>query len=53
MNAVTLTLASGCVPASTSDGLHLYYYPLTAHFGQWLTDPASGKPKWQAALELL
>jgi IS1 family transposase len=53
VHAVTLTLAPGCVPACTSDGLKLYYYALTAHFGQWLTDPATGRPKWQVTLELL
>jgi hypothetical protein len=26
-------LAPGCVPLFTSDGLNLYFYPLTAHFG--------------------
>ena len=43
VHAVTLTLAPGCVPACTSDGLNLYFYALTAHFGHWLTDPATGK----------
>jgi IS1 family transposase len=28
-------LASGCLPLFTSDGLNLYFYALTAHFGQW------------------
>ncbi|MDQ5851984.1 MAG: hypothetical protein M3380_07930 [Chloroflexota bacterium] len=27
-------LASGCLPVFTSDGLNLYFYALTAHFGQ-------------------
>ena len=27
-------LASGCPPVFTSDGLNLYFYALTAHFGQ-------------------
>jgi IS1 family transposase len=53
VHAVCLTLAPGCVPVCTSDGLKLYFYALTAHFGHWLTDPATGKPKWQVALELL
>ena len=52
VHAVTLTLAPGCVPICTSDGLNLYFYALTAHFGLWLTDPTIGKPKWQVALEL-
>src|SRR4051794_24324904 len=29
-------LAPGCVPVVTSDGLRLYFYALTAHFGQWV-----------------
>jgi IS1 family transposase len=29
-------LAPGCIPLFTSDGLNLYFYALTAHFGQWL-----------------
>ena len=41
------------MPACTSDGLNFYFYALTAHFGQWITDPATGKPKWQVALDLL
>jgi hypothetical protein len=29
-------LAHDCLPLFTSDGLNLYFYALTAHFGQWL-----------------
>ena len=29
-------LAPGCIPIFTSDGLKLYFYALTAHFGQWV-----------------
>src|SRR5215471_5461063 len=28
-------LAPSCIPLFTSDGLNLYFYALTAHFGQW------------------
>jgi IS1 family transposase len=28
-------LAPGCLPLFTSDGLNLYFYALTAHFGYW------------------
>jgi hypothetical protein len=31
-------LAPGCLPLFTSDGLNLYFYALTAHFGDWLAD---------------
>ena len=29
------SLAPGCIPLFTSDGLNLYFYALTAHFGTW------------------
>jgi hypothetical protein len=29
------SLAPGCLPLFTSDGLNLYFYALTAHFGHW------------------
>jgi IS1 family transposase len=29
-------LAPGCLPLFTSDGLNLYFYALTAHFGRWV-----------------
>jgi hypothetical protein len=53
LHAVTLVLAPGCLPVFTSDGLDLYFYAITAHFGQWITDVASGKLHWQVALDLL
>ena len=43
LHAVTLVLAPGCLPVFTSDGLDLYFYAITAHFGQWVTDVASGE----------
>jgi hypothetical protein len=36
-------LASGCVPLFTSDGLNLYFYALTAHFGHWLQVARRGR----------
>jgi len=53
LHAVPLVLAPGCLPVFTSDGLDLYFYAITAHFGQWVTDVASGKLRWQVALDLL
>lgn len=29
-------LPPGCLPLFTSDGLNLYFYALTVHFGKWL-----------------
>jgi len=42
-------LAPGCLPLFTSDGLNLYFYALTAHFGQWLTLGRRGRNlrRWQ------
>jgi IS1 family transposase len=35
IHLLVLTLAPGCVPAFTSDGIRQYFYALTAHFGYW------------------
>jgi IS1 family transposase len=43
------SLAPGCLPLFTSDGLNLYFYALTAHFGQWLALGRRGRNmrRWQ------
>jgi len=48
-------LAPGCIPLFTSDGLNLYFYALTAHFGQWLQVGRRGRKarRWQVATELI
>jgi IS1 family transposase len=46
-------LAPGCIPAFTSDGLHHYFYALTAHFGQWVTVPGRRVRQWQLAAGLI
>ncbi len=48
-------LASGCLPLFTSDGLNLYFYALTAHFGQWLQVGRRGREirRWQVASGLI
>jgi IS1 family transposase len=48
-------LAPGCVPLFTSDGLNLYFYALTAHFGQWLQVGQKGRHvrRWQVAASLI
>jgi IS1 family transposase len=48
-------LAPGCLPLFTSDGLHLYFYALTAHFGHWLQVGRRGRNvyQWQVAAELI
>jgi IS1 family transposase len=35
-------LAPGCLPVFTSDGLNVYFYALTAHFGRWLASCRRG-----------
>jgi IS1 family transposase len=46
-------LASGCLPVFTSDGLNLYFYALTAHFGQWVAGVRRGACQWQVAAGLI
>jgi len=45
-------LAPGCLPLFTSDGLNLYFYALTAHFGHWLKAGRRGR-QWQVAAGLI
>jgi hypothetical protein len=49
------SLAPGCLPLFTSDGLNLYFYALTAHFGQWLHVVRRGTNvrQWQVAAGLI
>jgi IS1 family transposase len=46
-------LAPSCLPVCTSDGLNLYFYALTAHFGQWVARRGCRKRHWQMAAHLL
>ena len=48
-------VAPGCLPLFTSDGLNLYFYALTAHFGQWLALSRRGRNvrRWQVAEGLI
>jgi IS1 family transposase/transposase-like protein len=48
-------LAPDCVPLFTSDGLNLYFYALTAHFGQWLASSCRGRNgrRWQVEPRLI
>ena len=48
-------LAPGCIPLFTSDGLNVYFYALTAHFGQWLQVGRKGRHglQWQVAAGLI
>ncbi len=48
-------LAPGCLPLFTSDGLNLYFYAITAHFGQWREVVRRGRKvsQWQVSAELI
>jgi IS1 family transposase len=48
-------LAPGCLPVFTSDGLNMYFYALTAHFGHWLQVDRQGRKarQWQVAVGLI
>ncbi len=48
-------LAPGCLPLFTSDGLNLYFYALTAHFGTWRQEKRRGRNtrRWQVATNLI
>ncbi len=48
-------LAPGCIPLFTSDGLNLYFYALTAHFGQWREVRRRGRimRRWQVEPSLI
>ncbi len=44
-------LASDCLPVFTSDGLHLYFYALTAHFGQSIQASGAGRARGRCPLD--
>jgi IS1 family transposase len=46
-------LQPGCIPIFTSDGLKLYFYALTAHFGSWQQPEGARKPVWVIASAFL
>jgi IS1 family transposase len=53
VHTLTHVPARGCVPLFTSDGLALYCYALTAHFGQWVQDVHARAHRWQVSAHLL
>src|SRR5215469_5212744 len=55
LHSLRQSLPPGCVPLFTSDGLNLYFYAITAHFGQWLQVVRRGRKvsQWQVAAELI
>jgi IS1 family transposase len=53
LHRVRACLAPSCVPAFTSDGLRQYFYAITAHFGEWVSQEGKRKPVWQPLSNLL
>jgi len=55
IHALRELLAPGCLPLFTSDGLNLYFYALTAHFGRWLVLGGRGRKlrQWQVEAGLI
>jgi IS1 family transposase/transposase-like protein len=51
VHTLRAVLAPACIPVFTTDGLRLYYYALTAHFGYWGT--ADKRRRWQVHPALL
>ncbi len=41
IHSLIRVLTPGCIPIFTHDGLYLYIYSLTAHFGTWIQNRAS------------
>ena len=55
IHSLRRSLAPGCLPIFTSDGLNLYFYALTAHFGQWFQVVCRGRNvrQWQVEPRLI
>jgi IS1 family transposase len=53
IHRLKLTLAVGCLPVFTSDGLNFYFYALTAHFGSWCACLGKCALQWVVAAGLL
>jgi len=55
LHSLRQILVPGCLPLFTSDGLNLYFYAITAHFGQWLQLSRRGRNvrRWQVEPSLI
>ncbi len=55
VHSLRMILAPGCLPLFTSDGLNLYFYALTAHFGQWFASGRRGRNvrRWRVEPSLI
>jgi len=53
VHEVAQLLAPDCLPVFSSDGLALYFYALTAHFGQWVQGVGDRRLHWVVDVRLL
>jgi IS1 family transposase len=55
IHSLRRSLAPGCIPLFTSDGLNVYFYALTAHFGTWREERRRGRHVrwWQVEAGLI
>jgi IS1 family transposase len=55
IHSLRQSLTPGCLPIFTTDGLNLYFYALTAHFGHWREVCLGGRLalRWQVAAGLI
>ena len=53
VHAIVKVLAPDWLPIFTSDGLKLYFYALTAHFGSWVETVGHQTRHWQVHAQLL
>jgi transposase-like protein len=53
IHALHQHLVPNCIPVFASDGLNLYFYALTAHFGHWVMGMAQRTRHWQVATGLI
>lgn len=53
VHEIAQRLAPGCLPAFSSDGLALYLFALTAHFGEWTQALGERRRVWTVAAQLL
>jgi IS1 family transposase len=55
LHSLRQILVPDCLPLFTSDGLNLYFYAITAHFGQWIQLGRRGRNvrRWQVEPSLI
>jgi transposase-like protein/IS1 family transposase len=53
VHSLCCMMAAGCMPVFSSDGLRLYFYALTAHFGEWVREEGDKRSIWRVSCELL